>query len=119
MLQKLLIFTKILIQPDTRYNTLMLSTLDILYLTLALCSLVVTVMLVLVGSELLRILRDARSIAYNIEQISHLVHRVAGIVVPGVERAAHKADQTVSDVHDTVSTLIRRFSRNSRSTRRK
>lgn len=96
----------------------MLSTLDILYLVLSLCALIITVMLMLVGSELLRILRDARSIAYNIEQISHLVHRVAGIIVPGVERAARTADRTVSEVQDTVSDLVGRFSRNARKHRR-
>lgn len=90
----------------------MLSTLDLLYIVLSLCCIIVTVMLVLLGSELLRILKDARSIANNIEQISHLVHRVAAIIIPGVERAAHKADATVSDVQDTVSSLIGRFTRN-------
>jgi hypothetical protein len=96
----------------------MLSTLDILYLVLSLCAIILTVMAVLLGSELLRILRDARSIAYNIEQISHLVHRVAAMIIPGFERAAHKADKTVSDVQDTVSDLIGRFTRNAKRSKK-
>ena len=87
----------------------MISTLDFLYLILALCSITITVMLVLVGAEMLRVLRDVRSISHNVEEISTLLQRVARIVIPGLERITRKADHNVEDAEAIIGGILSRF----------
>lgn len=77
----------------------MLSTLDILYIVLACCSIAITVMLMLLGSEVLRIMRDIRSISRSVEEISLLVHRVARVVFPGVEKVARDVSNVEEKIH--------------------
>jgi hypothetical protein len=70
----------------------MVSTLDILYIVLAFCSIVLTVILVVLGVELIGAVRDVRRISTNVEHIASLVDRVANVVFPGIERMAHGAE---------------------------
>jgi hypothetical protein len=69
----------------------MVSTLDILYIALAFCSLVLTCILVVLGIELIRVVRDVRRISNNVEHIASLIDRVASVVFPGLERMARGA----------------------------
>jgi hypothetical protein len=84
----------------------MLSTLDILYLVLSVCVIAITIMIVLLGSELLRVVRDLRSIANNVEQVTHLVRRIASILFPGAERVVQDASDIEGKIH---SFLTRNF----------
>lgn len=69
----------------------MVSTLDILYIVLAICSLIVTVVLVIFGIELIGAVKDMRRIANNVEHIASMVDRLASIAIPGVELVAKGA----------------------------
>lgn len=69
----------------------MVSTVDLLYIVLTLCSLVVSAVLVVLMVELIRSIRDIRRIANNVEHIASLVDRVAQAVFPGIERMAKGA----------------------------
>lgn len=82
----------------------MVSTLDILYIVLALCSLVITFILVLLGIELLRVIRDMHQIAHNVEQITILLERLSQAVFPGMERIAH----TAGKLEQKVSTFFQK-----------
>ncbi len=84
--------------PHHTYTN-MLSTLDILYIVLAFCAIAITVMLMLLGSEVLRIMRDVRSISRSVEEISLLVQRVARVVFPGVERVAKDVSNVEEKIH--------------------
>jgi len=76
----------------------MVSTLDILYIVLALCAMVITAVIVVVGIQVSQTLREVRSISQNVEHITTLMERVAQIVFPGIERAAQGADALGSKV---------------------
>jgi Tfp pilus assembly protein PilX len=65
--------------------------LDILYIVLAFCSLVLTAVLVVFGIEAIRMVRELRRISANVEHIASMVDRVATAVVPGIERVAKGA----------------------------
>jgi hypothetical protein len=82
----------------------MVSTLDILYIVLALCSVVITCVLVMLGVELLRVMRDMKQIAHNVEQITVLLERVSQAVFPGIERMARGAGHLDS----TIATFFRK-----------
>lgn len=82
----------------------MVSTLDILYIVLALCSMVVTVVLVILGFELIGAIRDLRRISNNVEHIAGLVDRVAMVVFPGLERMAKGAET----LENKVGAFLRR-----------
>ena len=84
----------------------MITTLDFLYLVLAFCAIAGTVMFVLLASEWLRVGKDLRSIARDVEQISHLVERIAVVVFPGMERVARKAVAGVEGVEDKINSLF-------------
>lgn len=87
----------------------MISTLDFLYVVLALCSITITVVLVLVGTECIKIMRDVRNISHNVEQIMSMVQRLSGFIFPGLERVARKADTAVEGVEDTITHFMNRF----------
>jgi hypothetical protein len=55
----------------------MVSTVDVLYLVLSFCAVIVTVILVVLGIELIGAIRDLRRISNNVEHIAGLVDRVA------------------------------------------
>ncbi len=80
----------------------MLSTLDILYIVLSFCAIAITIMVVLLGAETLRTVRDLRQISSNVEQITHLAQRVALLVFPGVERVAKSADSLERNVAGAI-----------------
>jgi hypothetical protein len=71
----------------------MVSVLDILYVVLAFCALVLTGVAVALGLETIRALGDLRRISQNVEHIASLVERLADIAFPGIEKAAKSADQ--------------------------
>lgn len=81
----------------------MITTLDFLYLVLAFCVIALTIMLVLLGSEWLRISRDVRSISRDVQQISHLLERISGVIFPGVERVVKKAAEGVDSVEAKIN----------------
>ena len=56
-------------------------------------------MIVLLGSELLRIVRDVRTIAHNVEQMTYLVKRLVSLVIPGAERVAHDTLDIEGRIH--------------------
>ena len=93
----------------------MLSTLDILYVVLSICAIAITIMLMLLGSELLGIVKDMRSMAHNVEQITTIVRRIASIIFPGTERIAHD----VSDVEDRIHSFLTRHLHTNVSKKRK
>jgi hypothetical protein len=70
----------------------MVSTVDVLYLVLSFCAVIVTVILVVLGIELIGAIRDLRRISNNVEHIAGLVDRVATFVFPGIERVAKGAE---------------------------
>lgn len=90
----------------------MVSTLDILYLVLALCSIVITCMLVLLGVEMLRVVRDMKQIAQNVEQITILLERVSQAVFPGIERLAHGADRLEGMVSKFFRKKVEKITKN-------
>ncbi len=70
----------------------MVSALDILYIVLALCSIVLTVVIVIFLLEATGAVREVRSISQNIEHITVLIERISQIAFPGIEKAAKSAD---------------------------
>jgi protein involved in ribonucleotide reduction len=86
----------------------MVSTLDILYIVLALCSVMVTVVLLLLGFELLGAVRDVRRISKDVEHIAGLVDRVASVVFPGMERVAKGAVQGAEALEKKVTKFLNR-----------
>lgn len=66
----------------------MISTLDFLYLVIAISVIVLTCVATMVGIELLRTVRDVRRMADNVEKISTLAHQVALVLLPGVGKTA-------------------------------
>jgi hypothetical protein len=78
----------------------MISTLDFLHLVLAFCAIAVTVVLVVLGMESIRIVRDVRRISQNVEHMTSLVDRVASLVVPGVAHMAKGAGEFQESVGD-------------------
>jgi hypothetical protein len=93
----------------------MLSTLDILYIVLAFCAIALTIMGVLLGSEILRIMKDVRTISHNVEQMTLLVRRLVGLVIPGAERVAHDT----LDVEDRIHSFLTRAFHTGSSNRKK
>jgi len=70
----------------------MVSALDILYIVLAICSLTLTVVLVILILEAVGTLKELRNISQNVEHITVLIERISQIVFPGIEKAAKGAD---------------------------
>ena len=70
----------------------MVSTLDILYIVLSLCALVVTAVIVMVGVEATRAIREVQKISQNVEHMTTLLERIAQITFPGIEQVAKGAD---------------------------
>ena len=93
----------------------MLSTLDILYIVLSICTIAITVMLLLLGSELLGIVKDMRSMAHNVEQITTIVRRIASLIFPGTERVA----RDIGDVEDRIHSFLTRHLHTNESKKRK
>ena len=82
----------------------MVSVLDILYIVLAFCAVALTWVIVAVGVEVLRTIRDIRRISQNVEHIASLIERVASIAFPGIEKAARGAD----DLGNRVAGFIKK-----------
>ncbi|HSI21278.1 MAG TPA: hypothetical protein VLA04_06370 [Verrucomicrobiae bacterium] len=82
----------------------MVSTLDILYIVLAFCSVMLTVILVVLGIEVIGVVRDVRRISNNIEHIAGMVDRVAMVVFPGIERMAKGAES----IEKTVGSFLKK-----------
>lgn len=80
----------------------MITTLDVLYIVLSVCTLVLTIVFALLGLESFKIVRDLRRISQNVEDITQLVHRIARIVFPGVERVANDARNVEERVHGFI-----------------
>lgn len=70
----------------------MISSLDVLYLTLAIATITLTVVLVMLGSQMASILREAQRTAESVEKISGLLELLAEAVAGGVERGAERMD---------------------------
>lgn len=87
----------------------MFSAHDLLYLVLAFCAVVITIMVVIVGVQLLDVLRDVKGISRNIEHMTTLVDRVAEIVFPGIERVAKRADSLERGIADFLKKKIDDF----------
>jgi hypothetical protein len=85
----------------------MISTLDLLYLVLAICSLVITCILVLLGVELIRTLRDIRQISHNVEQITSLMERISTAIFPGIERIARRAERAEEKLANFLSKKLK------------
>lgn len=101
--------TAAVLATDITNHTGMISTLDFLYIVLALCSIAITVMLVLLGSEWLRISADVRRVSQNVEQIAILIQKISRIAFPGIELAAKGVDsmgKSVGDVEERVARYI-------------
>jgi len=80
----------------------MVSTKDLLYLVLSICSLVVTGIILIVGVQLFQVLQDFKNISADVQRISTLVERVATAVFPGMERVAKRADR----IQDKVGNFL-------------
>jgi len=61
-------------------------------------------MLMLIGTELLGVVRDVRSMAHNVEQMTSLVRRIASLIFPGAERVAKDA----GDIEDRIHSFLTR-----------
>lgn len=83
----------------------MISTLDLLYIVLAVCALVLTVVITMIGVEVFHVVRDVRRISDNVENIAGLVHRLVRIVIPGMEKTA----RDMADVEDRVHGFFARW----------
>lgn len=87
----------------------MVSTLDILYIVLAVCTVVLTCVLVVLGIEAIRIVKDVRRISNNVEHITSLAERVAMAVLPGIEHVARGAEtlekKVTSFLHRKAKTI--------------
>ena len=70
-----------------------MSTLDLLYIVLAGCVIIITVLVVLLGLQAIELMQDMKRTAQNIEQITALIEGVAQVVFPSMERSAKSADQ--------------------------
>lgn len=70
----------------------MISSQDLLYLGLTFGTVIVTVILIVLGGQIMRVLQDVRKISRNVEEMTVLVERVAQVVFPGIERVAKRAD---------------------------
>ena len=84
----------------------MVSTLDILYLVLSICALILTCVLVVLGIETIRTVREIRDISHNVEQITVLVERIAQVVFPGIEKVA----RNTGDLGSKVASFIKKKS---------
>ena len=87
----------------------MFSSLDILYIVLALCAIVVTCVLVMLSMRISRVLEDAERVASNVEHITTMVERIAQIVFPGVERVAHGADMVEKVIETGIAKKIKKL----------
>lgn len=76
------------------------SLLDFLYLVLSLCAITVTVVLTVAGVEAIRILKDVRRMADNVERMSHLAEQFASAFLPGLTRAAKGAVKVSKKVEE-------------------
>jgi hypothetical protein len=89
----------------------MVNTLDLLYLTLTGCSLIVTIVLVVIGVQLMQVLKDVQRIAAIVEGMSELVDRIAKVVFPGIERSAKHIDgmgsQALSFIEKKIDKLTK------------
>lgn len=79
-----------------------MASLNTLYLVLAVCVLVLTIVLVVLGLQFWTVLRDVSKISENIEQISNMIERIATVVFPGIEKAAKRAD----NIQETITSFI-------------
>lgn len=81
----------------------MVSSLDILYLVSAFCIIIITFVLLVLGIELLRVVRDVQRMSTNLEHITYLLERVAQVIFPGIERVAKKAVNVEEKVEEFFS----------------
>jgi len=70
----------------------MLSTLDLLYVSLTIATIIITVVLLLLGVQAMRVLGHVERIAEGVEEVSVLLEKIAEIVLPGIERTAKRLD---------------------------
>jgi len=70
----------------------MLSTLDLLYISLTIATIIITVVLLVMGIQAMRILSHIQRIAEGVEEVSALLNKIAEIVLPGLERTAKRLD---------------------------
>jgi hypothetical protein len=87
----------------------MVSTLDILYIVLAICCIILTCVLTVLGIEAIRVVKDVRKISNNVEHISTLIERIALIVFPGIERVARGADTLEKKVESFIKKKVDKF----------
>jgi hypothetical protein len=95
----------------------MFTSLDLLYIVLAFCTVAITIVAVLIGSEVLRVAKDARQISHQVTEISQLVRHIAMIVFPGVQKmsnAARRTEENVSDILDTANSFMESIHRRPR-----
>ena len=84
----------------------MISTQTLLFLVLTVCLLTLTVVVAILGVQLIQVLQEIKLIAHNIEELTTLVERVAQVVFPGMEKVAKRADRFTEKVGDFISKKV-------------
>lgn len=84
----------------------MISAPDLLYLVLAVCVVILTIVLIMLGFQVMEILRDIKRISQSVDQMTALVERVAAVTFPGVERLAKQANRMENKVASFIEKKV-------------
>ena len=89
----------------------MISTLDLLYLTLALCAIIIAGVVLILGVQLFTVLQDVKRISDDVQRISGLLEKVSAIVFPGMERVAEQADRMERKVSGFLAKTLEKITK--------
>ena len=70
----------------------MVTSLDLLYITLSIAAVALTVVLIMLGVQLSSILREVQRTAASIEKVSTMLEGISGLFLSGVERETQRVD---------------------------